>query len=78
MDGPCWYGTIDPRHLERMSYSVPDMLWTAPEFLRMDKPPVAGNEKGDVYSFSIILQELFDLEKPYWRESLPAEGEKPV
>lgn len=30
----------------------------APELLRMENPPPQGTQKGDVYSFSIILQEV--------------------
>ncbi|GAB1607356.1 atrial natriuretic peptide receptor 1-like isoform X2 [Argonauta hians] len=34
------------------------LLWTAPELLRMQNRPPEGSQKGDVYSWSIICQEI--------------------
>ncbi|CAI9726822.1 atrial natriuretic peptide receptor 1-like isoform X2 [Octopus vulgaris] len=34
------------------------LLWTAPELLRMQNRPLGGSAKGDVYSWSIICQEI--------------------
>ncbi|CAH1795400.1 unnamed protein product [Owenia fusiformis] len=42
-----------------------DQLWTAPELLRMNKPPKMGTAKGDVYSFAIILYEMYGRSGPY-------------
>ncbi|KAM5132688.1 guanylate cyclase 2G-like [Mantella aurantiaca] len=35
-----------------------DLYWTAPELLRMGRFPFQGSQKGDVYSFAIIMREL--------------------
>eukprot|EP00795_Rhopilema_esculentum_P009039 gene9039-16682_t len=40
-------------------------LWRAPELLRMANPPPCGTEKGDVYSFAIILQECHTRQGPW-------------
>eukprot|EP00106_Octopus_bimaculoides_P000874 XP_014768316.1 PREDICTED: atrial natriuretic peptide receptor 2-like [Octopus bimaculoides] len=33
-------------------------LWTSPELLRLHNPPEGGSQKSDVYSFSIMCQEI--------------------
>jgi len=41
------------------------MLWTAPELLRLQQAPPYGTNRGDIYSFAIILQEMFLADQPY-------------
>uniref|UniRef100_A0A670XZF8 Guanylate cyclase n=1 Tax=Pseudonaja textilis TaxID=8673 RepID=A0A670XZF8_PSETE len=41
---------------EEMNYA--DLYWTSPELLRMEEYPFHGTQKGDVYSFAIIMREL--------------------
>ncbi|GAU94365.1 hypothetical protein RvY_06150-3 [Ramazzottius varieornatus] len=41
------------------------MLWTAPELLRMDRPPPGGTPSGDVYSFGFILFEIYGRCGPF-------------
>ncbi|XP_057289487.1 atrial natriuretic peptide receptor 1-like isoform X2 [Hydractinia symbiolongicarpus] len=48
------------------------LLWTAPELLRMNNPPSIGTQKGDVYSFGIILQEIITRSEPYSMHELEA------
>ncbi|XP_016131655.1 retinal guanylyl cyclase 2-like [Sinocyclocheilus grahami] len=42
-----------------------DLFWTAPELIRDHESPRKGTYKGDVYSFSIILQEVVVRGAPY-------------
>ena len=42
-----------------------DMLWTAPKLLRMkEKRPFYGTQKGDIYSFGIIVQDVVYRDMP--------------
>lgn len=51
-----------------------DLFWTAPEFLRDLANSRKGTFKGDVYGFSIILQEVVVRGPPYCMLGLPPEG----
>ncbi|KAM6933933.1 retinal guanylyl cyclase 2 [Xenentodon cancila] len=53
--------------------SSEDLFWTAPEFLRDPTISRKGTYKGDVYSFSIILQEVVVRGPPYCMLDLPPE-----
>ncbi|ELU03633.1 hypothetical protein CAPTEDRAFT_166938 [Capitella teleta] len=45
-----------------------DLLWMAPELLRMDPQsrPIYGTQSGDVYSFAIVLQEIMFRSLPFF------------
>lgn len=55
---------------------LPGMLWYAPEHLRTDMP-LKGSQKGDVYSFAIILEEIIVRGGPYehYRSEFSPKGE---
>ncbi|TNN52258.1 Atrial natriuretic peptide receptor 1 [Liparis tanakae] len=46
-------------------------LWMAPELLRMEAPPPPGTQKGDVYSFGIVLQEVALRRGAFFLEGFP-------
>lgn len=48
-----------------------ERLWLAPELLRMEAPPPRGTQKGDVYSFGVILQEVALRRGAFYLEGEP-------
>ncbi|KAM4743127.1 retinal guanylyl cyclase 2 isoform 1-T3 [Anableps anableps] len=70
------YGFNELLETQKASFEEPppeELFWTAPEFLR-DLPNFRkGTYKGDVYSFSIILQEVVVRGPPYCMLDLPPE-----
>ena len=52
-----------------------DLLWTAPELLRLcDSVQEGDTEKGDVYSFGILLQEILYRNPPFFFGDISAMG----
>lgn len=51
-----------------------DQLWTAPELLRSRKLLNKGTQKGDVYSFAIIMQEVISRSAPFCMLDMPVKG----
>ncbi|XP_061089883.1 retinal guanylyl cyclase 2 [Conger conger] len=61
---------------QRFPYVEPpaeELLWTAPEILRSSCPGQTGSMPGDVYSFSIIMQEVVMRGPPFCLAKLSAE-----
>ncbi|XP_050393044.2 speract receptor [Patella vulgata] len=52
-----------PYHGEHAFYKR--YLWTSPELLRLDKVLLGGTQKGDVYSFGILLYEILSRSGPF-------------
>ncbi|OQV12275.1 Atrial natriuretic peptide receptor 1 [Hypsibius exemplaris] len=58
-----------PRATDAADRIYHDLLWRAPELLRQFMPP-EGTQKGDVYSFAILLQQIILRSGPF---DLPAD-----
>ncbi|KAF5889218.1 retinal guanylyl cyclase 2-like, partial [Clarias magur] len=49
------------------------LLWTAPEHLRAPHPGQFGTREGDVYSFSIVVQEVVLRGPPFFMLHISAD-----
>ncbi|KAI5104397.1 retinal guanylyl cyclase 2 isoform X1, partial [Silurus meridionalis] len=62
------YGYNEVLESQRFPYVEPqpeELLWTAPEILRSSFPGLKGSLAGDIYSFSIIMQEVVVKGPPF-------------
>ncbi|XP_029436768.1 retinal guanylyl cyclase 1 [Rhinatrema bivittatum] len=64
---------LEAQRIPRAESRPGDLFWTAPELLRDPALERRGTFKGDVYSFSIIMQELILRGAPFCMLELPAE-----
>lgn len=53
-------------------------LWKSPELLRLTNPPARGTQKGDVYSFGIVLFEIIGRNGPWGVTSLSNESKEKI
>lgn len=61
--------------LKLYQYFIPELLWTAPEHLSTSVGSCVGSsQKGDVYSFGIILQEIAMRAGPYEGNTQDVDG----
>ncbi|XP_048093246.1 retinal guanylyl cyclase 2 isoform X1 [Alosa alosa] len=70
------YGVNKVLEAHKFPYQEPkpeDLLWTAPEILRSPHPGSRGTREGDVYSLSIIMQEVVLRRPPFFMLNLTAE-----
>lgn len=56
-------------------FSNKDLLWTAPELLRSSSLRRKGTFTGDIYSFSIITQEVVSRSAPFCMLDMPPKGQ---
>ena len=55
---------LEAYHSSQINRNVRILLWRAPELLRRAMPP-AGTQKGDVYSYAILLQQIILRSEPF-------------
>ncbi|XP_062849360.1 retinal guanylyl cyclase 2 [Trichomycterus rosablanca] len=70
------YGYNEVLEAQKFPYEEPspeELLWTAPEILRGSFPGLKGSLPGDVYSFSIIMQEVVVRGPPFCMLELSAQ-----
>ena len=66
---------VDKVHGSEDERNYSQLLWTAPELLLLgDKAPSGGTDKGDVYGFGIMLQEILFRNTPFYDSEEIAEG----
>ena len=53
---------------------ISELLWTAPEHLVSTTDTSGYSQKGDVYSFSIILQETILRNEPFEENHMETDG----
>ncbi|XP_056298751.1 retinal guanylyl cyclase 2 [Pseudoliparis swirei] len=56
---------LEAQRFPRVEQPAEELLWTAPELLRSSPPELRGSLSGDVFSFSIIMQEVVVRGPPY-------------
>eukprot|EP00095_Tigriopus_kingsejongensis_P003488 maker-scaffold378_size191342-snap-gene-0.22 protein:Tk03488 transcript:maker-scaffold378_size191342-snap-gene-0.22-mRNA-1 annotation:"guanylate cyclase 32e-like" len=62
LSGDLEWGSTEEARADSEAFSL---LWKAPELLNNDKSPLRGTQKGDIYSFGIILFEIYGRQGPY-------------